>query len=45
MKWLKRIKWYYCRHCGKKFKDPAMAKICFDLDLKILEYDKPVKKV
>lgn len=32
----KKRKYYFCRHCGKRFGDSAMASICFDLDMKIL---------
>jgi 3-hydroxymyristoyl/3-hydroxydecanoyl-(acyl carrier protein) dehydratase len=30
-------KWYYCRHCNTRHKSKAMADLCFDLDMKILE--------
>jgi len=40
----KKIKYYYCRHCGKRFTSPYMAEICFDLDMKILKYSKNESK-
>lgn len=30
-------KYYYCRFCGKRFEDPSMARLCFDLDIKVNE--------
>lgn len=30
---------FYCKHCGKKHKSAFMAQLCFDLDMKILQYD------
>jgi len=36
-----KSKYYYCRHCGKKFRQFYMAEICFQLDMKLLENDKP----
>lgn len=30
---------FYCKHCGKKHKSAFMAQLCFDLDIKILQYD------
>jgi hypothetical protein len=38
-------KWYYCRHCNRRFDSLAMAQICFDLDIKILQNDKPNKQI
>jgi len=36
------IRWYFCRHCGKRFATYYMEDICFQLDLKKLEYEKSV---
>jgi transcriptional regulator NrdR family protein len=38
-------RYYYCRHCNQRFTSLVMAQICFDLDMKILEYDKPDKQI
>jgi hypothetical protein len=40
----KRKKYYYCRYCGKRYDTFAMAEICFDLDMKILQHTKKEKK-
>ena len=43
----KANKWYYCRHCGKRYSDYAMADFCFKVDLRLLENEqkeKPIKK-
>ena len=39
---LKKRKYYYCRHCGKRFNSFYMADICFQLDMKLLGEDKKV---
>jgi|WetSurSiteA1Bulk_404760.scaffolds.fasta_scaffold03412_6 hypothetical protein len=41
MKLWRKTKWYYCRHCNTRFKDPSMAQICFDLDMKMLKSGSP----
>jgi len=38
------MKKYKCRHCGKRFKLSYMPDICFQLHLKILQYEKPDQK-
>jgi hypothetical protein len=35
----KKQKYYYCKHCKKKFTSYVMADICFDLDMKIIQYE------
>ena len=40
MSWFKKTPVYYCKHCGKKHKTPFMARICFELDMKIIESEK-----
>lgn len=42
-----RVNYYYCRHCGKRYSEYAMAQLCFELDMKLLQNEqneKPIKK-
>lgn len=34
-------KWHYCKHCGNRFTSFYMADICWQLDMKQLEFSKP----
>jgi len=33
-------RWYYCRHCNKRFDSFFMADVCYILDMKLLEMKK-----
>ena len=42
-----KVKYYYCRHCGKRFHDSVTAAFCFSIDMRLLENEqkeKPIKK-
>jgi hypothetical protein len=41
----KTNKKYHCKHCNQKFDTLYMADICFQLDLKLLQNDKPDKQI
>jgi hypothetical protein len=32
-------RYFYCRHCSKRFDSYAMAEICFELDMQILKFE------
>lgn len=36
---------FYCRHCGNKFDNRFMADLCFQLDMKKLQFDEPKKPI
>jgi len=38
-------RYYYCRYCSQRFDSFYMADTCYQLDLKILQNDKPDKQI
>jgi len=38
MNFFKKKPTYKCKHCGMKHKTAFMARICYDLDMKMLEH-------
>jgi len=36
----RKIKWYYCKYCGKRWREYYLAELCFKVDMENLEREK-----